>query len=384
MSLLRGFLVGLLLASLAARCEALPYSELIVFGDSLSDVGNVKQSSLGLFPGSAYFNGRFSNGPVYSELLADMLGVGVLDNSRSGGSNFAHGNAKAAGNASGFVLDVPNQVTQFLQGGGTDPNALYVVFAGANDFFDGQTDVNVPVGSLVSDINRLIDDGVENLLVANLPLLGLTPEYNGDPVLAASFNTITESFNSTLWTALDVIEAAEPTIDLFRLDVAQLINDAVADPAAFGFANVTDSAAPGLTGTTLFYNTNLIVDQPNTYLFWDNVHPTAAAHALLAEFAFDAVTFSADFDFDGDVDNLDLAQWQASYGVDVQADANEDGLTDGSDFLVWQRQFGSGVVSSPGPLVLVPEPGAVTIAVSFCFSCVIGLRRGLGTQQYAH
>ena len=359
---------------LATSCFALPYSDIYFFGDSLSDVGNLKQSSI-LFPGSAYFNGRFSNGPVYSELLTAQLGLGTLVHSRSSGNNFAHGNAQTSGNADIFVLDVQSQVTQFLDERTTDPDALYVIWGGANDFLGGQTNVNVPVNNLVNDINRLINDGAENFLVANLPLLGLTPEYNGNPTQAASFNAITQNFNTVLWSALDTIEANSPSIDLFRLDVAQLIDDAIADPNAFGFVNVTDSAAPGLTGASLFYNTSNIVPQPNTYLFWDNVHPTAAAHALLAQEAFDAVTFSADFDFDGKVDSLDRVEWEASYGLDALADANNDGLSNADDFLIWQRQNGSGISALTAVVQTVPEPNALILSVTLVAGCLHRPRR---------
>jgi hypothetical protein len=82
--------------------------------------------------------------------------------------------------------------------------------------------------------------------------------------------------------------------------------DVVPDPGAYGFVNVMDPVAPGLEFDTNDYDSNLIVDGPDTYLFWDEIHPTTAAHALLAELALDSVTFSADFDFDGKVDELEL------------------------------------------------------------------------------
>ena len=56
-------------------------------------------------------------------------------------------------------------------------------------------------------------------------------------------------------------------------------------------------------------------------------------------------TFGADFDEDGDVDNLDLAAWEGGFGstpaVHMTGDANANALASGFDFLTWQRQFGS-------------------------------------------
>ena len=365
-----------------ADALALPYSELIVFGDSLSDVGNVNQSTLGTTPAPAYFNGRFSNGPVYSEQLADLLGIGPLTHSRSGGTNYAHGNAMTTGTGfflSLFIDDIDDQVDDYLATGPTiASDSLFVVFAGANDLLDGETNVNAPVNSLVSDLNRLINAGAENLLVANLPLLGLTPRFNGDPTQSASMNAVTANFNSALSEALDTLETSAPSVDFFRLDVAGLINDAVANPTAFGLTNVTDPAAPGLQFDTTNYDPNLIVDEPEHYLFWDDVHPTTAAHSLLAEFALAAVTFSADFNLDGKVDGLDLMQWESSYNFDAAADANNDVTSDGLDFLQWQLQFGQGVTSSVSIAALVPEPESVLITI---YLLVWGLNRSISRRH---
>lgn len=389
---LRTYLLGILLASwLASCCFAIPYSEIIFFGDSLSDVGNVSQRTDN-FPfvprvpadqTDAYFQGRFSNGLVWTDYFADLLGVGPISHSFAGGKNYAHGNAMTTGTGllQGLVIDdVDDQVADYLGSGPTiQSDSLFVVFVGANDLLGGETNVNAPVNSLIDDVNALIAAGAENLLVANLPLLGLTPRYNSNPTQAASFNALTTSYNAALWAALDTVAATAPAVDVFRLDVEQLINDAVTNPGAFGLANVTDSAAPGLIFSTTNYDSSLIVSQPETYLFWDDIHPTTAAHELLAEYAFDAVTLSADFDFDGKVDSLDRVAWEASYGVDGQADANGDGLSNADDFLIWQRQNGSGVAAVSVTVQAVPEPG--TLPLFLLCSILAGLHRSRRKQS---
>ncbi len=70
-----------------------PFDEFIVFGDSLSDTGNVF-ISLGVPPSPPYFDGRFSNGPVTVEHVADQLGFPALLPSIIGGTNFAWGGAE--------------------------------------------------------------------------------------------------------------------------------------------------------------------------------------------------------------------------------------------------------------------------------------------------
>ncbi len=269
-----------------------PYSDLIVFGDTLSDMGNAAQATFGLQPGPIYFEGRFSNGRVYAELLSDQLDLETLTPSASGGGNFAFGGARTSGTgglAGLFIEDIDEQVDEFLADGSVDPQALLVVFAGANDLLNDQTDISTPVDNLMTDLQRLIAADGRQFLVLNLPPLGSAPRFNADPAQAAAMNEITMQFNAALWAGLDELETAETDVEIFRLDVAGLFQDVLTDPETFGFVNVTDPAAPGLEPGDASYDTSLIVSDPNSYLFWDELHPTAAAHAFLAQRAYSVV-----------------------------------------------------------------------------------------------
>ena len=125
-------------------------------------------------------------------------------------------------------------------------------------------------GNIAGIINTLHDAGAVSFLVPNLPPLGSTPSYNTTPYSAA-INSLSQEFNADLSADLLAIDSANPDITIHTLDVYSLFNQIVADPSAYGFSNVTDPAisTPGAN--------------PDTYLFWDNLHPTAAGHALLAE-----------------------------------------------------------------------------------------------------
>ena len=263
-----------LIASLVLACPAAAFSDLFVFGDSLSDVGNTSASTLGLQPGGAYFNGRFSNGPVYSELIADALGLGPLTRSGAGGDNFAFGGAETAGPGGFvglFINGLDEQVDDFISNRDPDPDALHIVWAGANDLLGGQTNLAVPVGNLAGEITELYDDGARQFLVLNLPDLGATPRFNSNASDASTFSARTDAFNSQLDGALDGLEASLLDIDLVRFDIAGVFDDLLADPASFGLTNVTDQAIGNGSAN------------PDEYLFWDEVHPTAAVHALLAD-----------------------------------------------------------------------------------------------------
>ena len=92
--------------------QALPYSNLVFFGDSLSDTGNVLSLTTAFapppFPNFPGAPGRFSNGPVWTEYLASGLGFASASNPSNllftgtsvvpigppGGQNFSYGGAR--------------------------------------------------------------------------------------------------------------------------------------------------------------------------------------------------------------------------------------------------------------------------------------------------
>jgi phospholipase/lecithinase/hemolysin len=290
---------------LVAVVAALPvpaagaFDALYVFGDSLSDVGNVQTVTSGLAPlvpptpGPYYFNGRYSNGPNFAETLAEGLGLGPVRPSVLGGNDYAYGGALATGTpppTSLVVQDVDDQVDQYLAAHpAASPNALYVVYAGSNDLITNPAGGAAAAASLAGSVGRLYGAGARHVLVPNLPRLGLVPRVNGDPVARAAADAATGQFNAALATSLNQLDATSPGLNLHRLDVAGLFDDIVADPTAFGFTNVTSPAAPGLEIGDQSYNTSLIVSNPDQYLFWDELHPTRVGHALLGQAALAAV-----------------------------------------------------------------------------------------------
>lgn len=364
---LASFAIGFLL-NLAAAAWAGPYSNLVIFGDSLSDVGNIAAATFDIYPGPYYYQDRFSNGPVYTELLSSGLGLGPSVASTAGGSNYAYGGAQTTGTGglNGiFIKDIDEQVDAFLATHTPDTNALYVVFSGANDFVNGQTNVNIPASSLAEDIDRLIAAGARQFLVMNLPLLGYTPRYNGNATTAAEFNTRTSSYNAALTAKIDTLEANSPATTFFRLDVTGLFNAAIANPTIFGLTNVTQPAAPGLEIAASSYDTNQIVPNPNEYLFWDELHPTTTVHTILAGYALDLVALPGDYNDEQVVDAADYVVWRYALGQSgfaLAADGNGNGVVDASDYNLWQAHFGQTIAdAASAALGAVPEPTSLLL-----------------------
>ena len=252
--------IGLAMNATAAADAT--FERIVVFGDSLSDNGNA---------------GRFSNGPVWVEQLADRFGL-TLRPSDTGGDNFAVGGAHLDPRSGLHSLRA--QADAFLRMPRARGRTLYVVWGGGNDLLgavetaDGPTRVDAAVASLKSILADLIAQGATDILVANLPDIGMTPAIRARGSTAiAEAGQLTNRFNTGLDRALaDIGQRAN--VRLYRLDVRGMAERARAKPAAFGFADITTPCVD--------------LDSCEGYLFWDDVHPTMRAHTHLAEAAFHA------------------------------------------------------------------------------------------------
>jgi phospholipase/lecithinase/hemolysin len=176
-----------------------------------------------------------------------------------------------------------DQVAGFLashQTGGADPDALYVVWAGANDFFAVLGTGGSPaaligggVSNTVQTIQLLWRAGARHIMVANVPDLGVTPFGLGSGISQA-ITDLSAAYNEVLEAALQTLAAAGiPTI---RVDAFATLRAMANFPANFGFANVTE---PFLSAG----------GNPALFLFWDPVHPTTRAHEVLADEALNCM-----------------------------------------------------------------------------------------------
>lgn len=319
---IRRLLAVLTLLSCLLPALSHAYADLVVLGDSLSDVGNLRLATQGL-PGGPlpqdppYFQGRFSDGPNYTETLWRRLGLpGDIKPSFAGGTNYAVGGARTryhdfdlanpafnpltdATTVSQLTLFGQRDLLLFNNGGHLDSASLYTVWIGSNDVRDAILSV-VSGGSpgfadqlvaqsaadLLVTINDLVMAGARDLLIPSVPDLGLIPEMM---VLAPSVpgiellaTTLSQDFNDLVDAGLASISA-----EVTRLDVFTLFRDFIDDPTSLGLpagVNTTQPCSGGFIGVP-----GTLCSQPREFVFFDKLHPTAVTHRVLGQLAANAV-----------------------------------------------------------------------------------------------
>ena len=273
------------------------YSSLFVFGDSLSDSGNnflaLKQqttpvpiSGNSFIPTFPYASGHYTNGQVWAQIGASSLGLSA-NPSLAGGTDYAYGGARTGTTpAGGFPPSLEVQVGSFLsQYGPTIPgNALYVVEGGGDNARDALGEIGNCGGdpacisgkiqsaaaSFAGDIQTIDSEleaaGAKNILDWNVPDIGKTPAVLAAGASASMLGTtIASAMNQALSGAIGL----DPDVKLF--DDFDLLDGVIADPGAFGMSNVTDACAQFPTC------------DPSEFLFWDGIHPTSAAEAIISD-----------------------------------------------------------------------------------------------------
>jgi outer membrane lipase/esterase len=269
---------GLILLSVAASAAPIRATSFWALGDSLSDPGNLFAATGQ--PPSPYFEGRFSNGPVWAEHVAADFGAKGLDT-----GNYAYGGAQAVTNAD-RVPDLPLQIGLFAQDSvdrlGSRP--VVSLLFGANDLLSdgiGKTDEQgQPVAGAVATraANAVADGalalagfGVEDFLIFNLPDLGKTPRYALSD-LAAEASEATEIFNQTLASRIPGLQAMG--LNVAGVNLFGLFNALIENPAAFGVENATiPCIVPGIS---------FCGDEADKFAFFDDVHPNRIIHGEIA------------------------------------------------------------------------------------------------------
>lgn len=321
----------------------MPYSGVFVFGDSLVDSGNALELAewydglpLQDLPEGAptaadgYFQGRFSNGYTFDDLISNKtigvvtrpvfpygfedpwLGIPIdpFASDPSGHNlNFAYGGAQIR-QGSEVVPDLDGQTDAFKDAvdGHADPNALYLVTIGGNDVRSLAPSGSDPTSqataysalaraanTLFTELRGIVNVGAHNILITGIPDVGLIPDYdiNGNQQLDGS--EIARSAAATDYSRyLDT---------LIRTSVIPQLQALGANVTYVPLMNYTDASGHVVTGalsailptiaalnglTAQQLSQNLLHYQ--NLLFFDDVHPNAQAHALVASLANSQLT----------------------------------------------------------------------------------------------
>jgi len=271
----RSIFPAVLLALFLATTSGYSFTALYAFGDSLSDTGRNPA------PGSSYYNGRYSNGPLWVEYLSAQLGLAY-----NSSNNFAVSGSTTSDLASQIAGLTPSTNLR---------TALFTVWSGGNDFLDnlgigvddpGWSNVIVTaVLNLTNAVGALYTNGAREVMVPNLPNLGQTPAAASFPAGYASYiDTKVALFNTQLASALTNLSQRDPGLRIYPLDANSELSRVLSAPATYGFTVTTNDALddPNLTDKSF--------NGPGAdYVFWDQIHPTTRMHGLIAALALESV-----------------------------------------------------------------------------------------------
>ncbi|KAJ3110672.1 hypothetical protein HDU96_006383 [Phlyctochytrium bullatum] len=346
---IRNLLLAASLACLAsgASAQSTIFTNVVAFGDSYSDSGNVYRSTGNSYPASPpYWQGRFSNGPTWVENLAANLSAKL--------NNYAYGGAVANANALPINADpsfkrfpdLAGQIAEYeASNQNLDPaSTLFVVFIGGNDYFANLASTSLPsvstiANSVLNNIRSLYTRlNARHVLVQTLPpiqaapqVIQLRPQIDRfgvgalvDNLASGHNNILLKGLQETALPAgaayywadtysvvMGIVQSKDASsLGFSVIDQACLSgtsntfnspsgsNGKPAGPPVVDFGQVFQAVVPGVTigefsqsapNTPLMKRQNTVCSNPDSYLFWDHLHPSAKAHEVLARIAAAAV-----------------------------------------------------------------------------------------------
>ena len=269
------------------------YTQIFAFGDSMSDTGNLfkmtqEMTQVGL-PMAPSSKGRFSNGVVALEVMANQLRLPMTNYSFSGGQT-GYGNLLPFWSWQKGTLFQIDEFHKTLAKQGisrNDPNALYFVWAGPNDFFEGLNmyssyTAKNGANNMFKGIKDLYQRGARHFLVPLMPDFSLTPQsadFNKqDKTYTPTTRKRAEEYKAELLKMFASARLQMPEIDLRTFDTLTFLRVELANAQARG-VNVTEACYNGkLEGKEVV---RTVCSDPDNYLFWDKNHPTDKASRIL-------------------------------------------------------------------------------------------------------
>jgi phospholipase/lecithinase/hemolysin len=302
---LKVVLMGFVLCMTAVSAMATPLKGFVVFGDSLSDNGNLYEYMKHQLPISPpYYHGRFTNGPVWIEHLAASY---YPTDASAHMSNYAFGGSGVAEPDEdedeyllndGAMLTLDSQVNSYLLAHDDKANdsSLYVIWTGSNNYLALPDDINMEVRFVVAGIRRnaehLLEKGAKHIMLLGLPDLGRIPmafEFEATDELSQLANT----HNAILEAEVQKLQVEHPNVEWIFFPVNNMFHEALDYPERYGFTNTTDTCYETLASVpssqSILSMAARIKPRPlrnsicDEYLFFDPVHPSARGHEYIGQ-----------------------------------------------------------------------------------------------------
>ncbi len=276
-------ILSCMLSSCSAQSKK-PVTQVYAFGDSYTDNGNLAKLWGDPTFGGGYWQGRVSNGKISAEVLADQLKVKIT-NYAWAGARSGHYNLNSIAQDTGGLGQV-EIYKQDLKGQAADPDALFFIMIGVNDYLEyplsdkpeATIDVNNVASSTVSNISQIVsglaETGAKRFLIitaqepAIMPYIKTRSYIKSAAEYQADLNT---NLPATMEELKKKYKLEVTMFDLIALD-AQIMKD----PSRYGLKNLTNACLSGDTPPTPCAS-------PDDYFFWDDIHPTRHVHQIWGE-----------------------------------------------------------------------------------------------------
>ncbi|OLY82838.1 Secreted effector protein SseJ [Smittium mucronatum] len=267
---------------------------LLVFGDSISDIGNTRISASPI----PYYSGRFCNGPVWNEYLSHTNGF-TLINYAFGGASSNKSFVECITGTNTTVPSVIDQITMFNQtfGGKFPVNStrddVVVIEIGTNDFITAAGDLITEsvdldqfadgiVQNIIDGVSILYNIGYRKIVVTDIPDFSVTPFFRSFPQKTSdNLEPYIVLTNKRLAAKLAVLENSyKKDIDYIRVFEFYRALKIVIENATISALNITVADEP----CYVVENGTLVSSCENSdkYLFVDSIHPSTKVHALIA------------------------------------------------------------------------------------------------------
>jgi phospholipase/lecithinase/hemolysin len=295
-------LIGVFLFLSAAHAMASSLNKIVVFGDSLSDNGNLYEYMGHNMPMSPpYYKGRFTDGPVWIEHLAkhyfpEHPEAHLLDYA-FGGAAIDNEDADDMDDEEGDMSSLDRGLDSYLlaHNGKADTSSLYVIWIGSNNYLALPDALDAEVAyvrtGLRRAVDRLVDKGAKHIMLVGLPDLGKTP-MAGEFEAEANLTYLSNQHNMILEEDIQKLRETRPEVEWFFLNVNEMFLEAINHPLLYDFVNVTSACNESLDYMPSAQSTSedvlptklggLNTLSCNQYLFFDQLHPSGRGHEYIA------------------------------------------------------------------------------------------------------